>query len=165
MNTHRISISAALVFVGVVTLAGSYLPLAPTDALGARSASVHRSHYSAVPRTTKKAARLVRQSAAQLAGDYAKGRAKNVCADLTAKARKSLGGDQSCLSGVQYASDIDPISKISIQKITIRRNRTWANVSGYLNGDRTLRLVVAFKWESGRYRLDHALSEWKGLLD
>lgn len=156
MNTNRLSIAAALLFFGAATILSNGLPIGLADAHAARA--------KAAPRSVKTATKLIRQSATQLTKDYAKGRALNVCTGLTAKARKSLGGGVGCVTTVKRVAKLKPIKKISIKKIVLRRNRAWADVSGYLNGNPKKRLAVAFKWEGGRYRLDHSLSTLAGLF-
>lgn len=156
MNIHRFPFAVALLLVGALALAGSELLLGPSGAQAARA--------KAAPRSVKKATKLARQSATQLAGDYGKGRSAKVCAGLTAKARKSLGGSAKCALTVRRVASVKRISKITIKKIAFRRHRAWVNVSGYLNGNRKQRLVVAFKWEGGRYRLDHSVSSLIGLF-
>lgn len=156
MNTNRLSIAAALLFFGAATFLGNGLPIG--------TASANAAQAKAAPRSVKKATTLARQSATQLTKDYAKGRALNVCTGLTAKARKSLGGDVSCVTKVKRVAKLKAIKKISIKKIVFRRNRAWVDVSGYINGNPKKRLAVAFKWEGGRYRLDHSLSKLTGLF-
>jgi hypothetical protein len=156
VKKNRFSIVVALLLIGTLALPSSELSLEPLDANAARAITATHSI------TTAK--ELARQSVAQLVSNYAKGHAKNVCTGLTAKARKSLGGKSSCASRVRLVKKAEPISKISIKKIVIRRNYVWADVSGYLNGDRKQRLAVALKWEGGRYRLDHSLTTLKRLM-
>ncbi len=156
VKKHRFSIVVVLLLIGALALASSELSLGPLDVQAARAITP--------PRSIKTAKELARQSAIRLAGNYAKGQAKIVCTGLTAKARKSLGGKSGCASKVRLVRKAKPISKINIKKIVIRRNHVWANVSGYLNGDRKRRLAVAFKWEGGCYRLDHSLSALTGLF-
>lgn len=156
MRNHRSPVIVTLLLVGALAFTGGELLLGPTSAYAAKG--------KVTPRNVKKANKLVRQSAAQLAKNYAKGRGKAVCTGLTAKARKSLGGSASCVLKVQHAAKLKLIKKISIKKIVFRRQRSWVNVSGYLNGNRKQRLAVAFKWEGGSYRLDHATSTLAGLF-
>lgn len=164
MRTHRLPIAAALLVVGAMTFAGFHLPLAPTVALAAQSASMRAGRLPAAPRAAAKATKLARQSVTQIARSYAKGYANIVCADLTARTRQLLGGKSSCAAKVRLARESEPISKISIKKIAFRSKRAWASVSGYLNGNRKRRLVVALRWEAGRYRLDHAVSGLESLF-
>ncbi len=164
MKIHRLPIAVALLLIGALALASSELALGPASAQAARANAVYGKRAPSAPRNVKKAKKLIGQSAAQLAKNYAKGRGKAVCTGLTAKARKSLGGSASCVLKVQHAAKLKLIKKISIKKIVFRRHRSWANVSGYLNGNRKQRLAVAFKWEGGSYRLDHATSTLAGLF-
>jgi hypothetical protein len=156
VKNHLLPFAVALLIAGTLALVSYQLPLGLVSA--------HAAQGKAAPRSVKKAMKLTRQSAAQLASDYARGYAKLVCAGLTAKARKSLGGNSSCVFKVRLATGSAPISKISIEKIAFRRSRVWADVTGYLNGNRKQRLVVAFKWEGERYRLDRSLSSLRGLF-
>ncbi|MGA9761692.1 MAG: hypothetical protein WBQ14_04650 [Gaiellaceae bacterium] len=151
MKRHLFQIVVALSLAGALVLATG-------------GPAAYTAQPKAAPRSVKKATALVRQSATQLARDYSKGRAKIVCAGLTTKARKSLGGGAKCALTVRRVFSLKPISKISIKKITFRSNRTWATVSGYLNGNRKQRVTVVFLWESGRYRLDHSVTALSGLL-
>ena len=159
MEIRRLPLIGLALVIGGLAFA-SYQPSVAT----ANATAVQQSQSKAAPKSVKKATKLVRQSATQLAKDYAKGRAFNVCTGLTAKARKSLGGGDSCVLKVKRATGVKPISKISIKKVVLRRDRVWANVTGYLNGNRKQRLTVVFKWEIGRYRLDHALTALSALL-
>jgi len=160
MEVRRLPLIGLALVIGGLAFA-SYQP---SVAAAANSTAAEQSHSKAAPKSVTKATKLVRQSATQLAKDYAKGRAFNVCTGLTSKARKSLGGGDSCVLKVKRATGVKPISKISIKKVVLRRDRVWANVTGYLNGNRKQRLTVVFKWESGRYRLDHALTALSALL-
>jgi hypothetical protein len=164
VKNYRLPIAVALLATGALAVASYQLPLVPTSALAGQHTAIHAGRKAAAPHSIKTAKELARQSVTRLAGNYAKGHAKKVCSGLTAKARKSLGGDSSCASKVRLASKAKPISMISIKKIVFRRDYVWADVSGYLNGNRKRRLAVALKWEGGRYRLDHSLSTLKGLF-
>jgi hypothetical protein len=159
MRSTRLRIAAVLVVVGALILAGHDLSPA---ALATQSAGVAKS--KAAPRTVKKAKKLVRQSVAQLARNYAKHRAKAVCNGLTVKARRSLGGNSRCVATLRYVTASKRISKVTITKIVVRSKRRLANVSGYLNRNRKKRLVVVFKWEGGRYLLDRSLTSYRNLL-
>lgn len=159
LEIHRLPLIGLVLVLGGLAFA-SYQPSVAT----ANATAVQQSQSKAAPKSVKKATKLVRQSATQLAKDYAKGRAFNVCTGLTSKARKSLGGGDSCVLKVKRATGVKPISKISIKKVVLRSARTWATISGYLNGNRTQRLSVVFKWESGRYRLDHSVTALSGIL-
>jgi len=150
--------------LGGLAFVGYQTSLAPTAAAAVKATTLHEGHSKAAPLSITKAKRLASLSVTQLVKGYAKHDAKSVCNGLTAKMRKSLGGGSSCVSKVQRASSSMPISKATITKVTFRRNRTWANISVYLNGNRKQRLTVAFKWESGRYCLDLSLSALSELL-
>ncbi len=163
MKRHRSRIAVALLLIGALALIAGELSLGPADAR-ARGKVISGRQASSAPRSDRKATALVRLSATQLARDYAKRRAYSVCTGLTAKARKSLGGADGCARNVRRVAGIKRISKITVKKITFRRSRAWANVAGYLNGDSKHRLVVAFKWEGGRYRLDRSLTTLEGLF-
>jgi len=145
----RTGIALALALGGLI-LAGYSAALAPAAPASVRAAVVQK----ATPGNAANAKRLARLAATQLVKDYSKGRVTNVCNNLTAKFRKTLGG-ASCAAKVRTARRASPISKVAVTKITLRSARSWANVSGYLNGKRTQRLTVALKWEGGKYRLDH----------
>jgi hypothetical protein len=164
VNRRRLLIAAVPVLGGALVLAAAGLTLALASARAAQPKAVSAQRAPAAPRTVKKAAKLVRQSAAQLASSYAKGRATAVCSGLTAKALKSLGGSKSCALKVRRVASVKRISKISIKKLVFRRNRAWVDVSGYLNGQPKQRLAVAFKWERGQYRLDHSITTLGGLF-
>jgi hypothetical protein len=142
-------IATLLLVLGALTLAG-----------GAFASTTK----SSPPRTVKKAQKLVRGSATQLVRNYAKRRVKVVCNGLTAKARKSLGGSKRCRARVRALTASVRISKVKIKKVVLRNKRRSATVTGYLNGKRKERLVVVFKWEKGRYLLDHAVSKFRNLL-
>lgn len=158
LKIRSLPIVVALLVVGAFALAGSELPSAPMGALAAKNKAAHRSHAISAPRKVAKAEKLARRSISRLVSDYDKGHAKSVCTGLTAKARKTLGGNVGCVSKVRLARGSKPISKVSIKKIAFRHDRVWANISGYLNGDRKHRLVASLKWEDGRYRLDLSLA-------
>jgi hypothetical protein len=164
VKNHRFPIAAALLLIGALVLASTELALRPEGAQAAQAKAACTKRAPSAPRSAKKAQKLIRRSTAQLARNYAKGHATIVCTSLTAKALKSLGGSASCVLKVEIEAEVKPISKITIKKLVLRRNRSWVNVSGYLNGNRKQRLAVAFKWERGRYRLDHSLSTLSGLF-
>lgn len=116
------------------------------------------------PKSAVKAQRLVRRSTIEILGQYKRGHAKQVCSLMTRKARKSLGGDKSCIVMVKFASTAYPIGRVTIKKVSFRLRHAWANVSGYLNGSRSRRLAAVFKWEQGRYRLDRSLTDYSHLF-
>jgi len=160
---RHLPIAVAFLLLGALALAGNESALAPAPA-GAQAKAVSGQRAPSAPRTLTKATKLIRQSATQLAKDYSKGRANAVCAGLTAKALKSLGGSKSCALKVRRVAKLKRISKINIKTLVFRRNRASVNVGGYLNGKRKQRLSVAFKWERGRYRLDRSISSLSGLF-
>ena len=100
----------------------------------------------------------------QIVRGYARDRAGVVCADLTARARRSLGGSAACRRKIRIIKRLDPALHVTVRKIEFRRERAWADVSGFLGGRNKHRLAVAFKWDDGSYRLDHALTKWRGLF-
>jgi len=160
---RQLPIAVAFLLLGALALAGNESALAPAP-VSAQAKAVSGQRAPSAPRTLTKATKLIRQSATQLAKDYSKGRAKAVCAGLTAKALKSLGGNKSCALKVRSVAKLKRISKINIKTLVFRRNRASVNVSGYLNDKRKQRLSVAFKWERGRYRLDHSITSLSGLF-
>jgi len=151
VNRHRFRIVVALSLVGALALATGW-------------PAAYSAQAKAAPRSAKKATSLARLAATQLVTSYAKGRTKSVCDNLTAKTRKLLGGSAKCASTVRLTRIATPISKAAIKKIAFRSARTWATISGYLNGNRKQRLSVVFKWESGRYRLDHSVTALSEIL-
>ena len=160
MEIHRVPlIGLVLVLAGL-----AFASYQPSAAAAANSTAVQQRHSKAAPKSITKAASLARLAATQLVTNYAKGRANSVCNGLTAKTRKLLGGASGCASRVRGVRSATPISKVKVTKIAFRSARTWATMSGYLNGNRRQRLSVVFKWESGRYRLDHSVSVLSGLL-
>ncbi|MHB8059946.1 MAG: hypothetical protein ACYDHO_03845 [Gaiellaceae bacterium] len=165
MIKRHLPIAVAFLLLGALAFAGSELAFGPATADAAQTKAAYgQKRAPSPPRSVKKATKLIRLSAAQLAKNYAKGRTKAVCTGLTAKALKSLGGSKSCALKVRSAAVVKRITKISINKLVFRRQRSWVNVSGYLNGNRKQRLAVAFRWERGSYRLDHATSSLAGLF-
>ncbi len=164
MIKRHLPIAVAFLLLGALALAGNEPAPAPGNAQAAQAKAVSGQRTASAPRTLTKAKKLIRQSATQLAKDYSKGRAKTVCAGLTAKALKSLGGSKSCALKVRRVAKLKRISKINIKTLVFRRSRASVNVGGYLNGKRKQRLSVAFKWERGRYRLDHAITPLSGLF-
>jgi hypothetical protein len=162
VKDHRLLLVVGLAMT--LTLAGFQSLLVPTAAVAAKAVTLHESQSKAALRSVKKANTLARLAETQLVRNYAKGRAKSVCDSLTAKTRNALGGVAKCVSIVRLTRISTPISKATIKKIVFRRARTWATISGYLNGNRKQRLTVVFKWESGRYRLDHSVSALSGIL-
>jgi len=163
MRIHRLPLIGLALAFGAVAFAGFQPSLAPTAAAAVRSTAINKGHTKAPPRTVKKAKRSVSLAVTKLVGNYAKRRAKTVCNSVTIKTRKLLGGS-SCAATVRRVRKAKPISKVKIQKIAFRRARVWTNVTGYLNGQRKQRLTVSFKWEGGRYRLDHSVTPLSRLL-
>ena len=164
MDIRRLPLISVVLVVGALAVAGFQPSLLPTAAAAAKATAVHESHSKAAPRSVKKANKFARLAVTELVRNYSKGRAKNVCSGLTAKTRKVFGGSAKCVSTVRRTRSSVPISKATIKKIAFRRARTWATVTGYLNGNRKQRLTVVFKWEGGRYRLDRSVSALSGLF-
>jgi hypothetical protein len=78
-----------------------------------------------------------------------------VCADLTKKERKQLGGTKQCMLKMAVLQAFMPVKKITIAKAKLTKRNGQGMVDVYVNGKKT-QLVHAFvKWEGGAYRLDH----------
>jgi hypothetical protein len=163
LKDHRLSLVVGLV-VTLAALAAYQPSLVPPASAVAKVTTPHKRQSKAAPRSLKKADSLARLAATELVRNYAKGRTKSVCDGLTANTRKVLGGAAKCASIVRLTRISTPISKATIKKIAFRGARSWATISGYLNGNRKQRLAVAFKWEGGRYRPDHSVTPLSGLL-
>ena len=108
MIKRQLPIAVAFLLLGALALAGNESALAPVPA-SAQPKVASGQRAPSAPRTLTKATKLIRQSATQLAKDYSKGRAKAVCAGLTAKALKSLGGNKSCALKVRSVAKLKRI--------------------------------------------------------
>ena len=163
MKDHRLSLAVGLV-ITLAALAAYQPSLVPPASAATKVTTPHKGQSKAAPRSLKKADSLARVAATELVKNYAKDRTKSVCDGLTANTRKVLGGAAKCASTIRLTRISLPISKATIKKIAFRSARSWATISGYLNGNRKQRLTVVFKWEGGRYRLDHSVSALSGIL-
>jgi hypothetical protein len=152
---------AVLLAAGVLALATDVLLPVPPAALATQTTTAKS---AAPPRTPKRAKKLIRESVTRLTHDYQTRSAKAVCNGLTPRARRSLGGRSRCVSVVRLVARANRISLVRVTGIVLRRGRRQATVSAYLNHSRKKRLVVVFKWEQGRFLLDHAVSKYRGLL-
>jgi hypothetical protein len=146
-------IVAIVVLAVVAVIAGSISPISPRAAVAILTAQqIKEGHAVAAPRTAAKASRLVIADGKKLAGDFAHKRYRAVCADLTAKARRHLGGTSGCMLKVALLNSLSPIKRFTIVKAEINRRHTQASVVVRINGSRKR---AVFLWEARKYHLDH----------
>lgn len=143
-------ISIATVFAFTVS------PISPTVAWAAISAApIKEKPNTPPPRNGKKALKILRISVMTIASDYAHKRYRSVCADLTKKERKHLGGTTRCMLKVALINAFVPIKKFTIVATKLNKSNAWAAVSLFVNGNRKHLVRAVVKWEGGSYRLDH----------
>lgn len=145
-------IVAIVTVVVLAGLAGGVSPISPTDAFAILTAkTIREGRAVAAPHTARKASRLVITDSKKLAGDFAHKSYRAVCADLTARARRRLGGTSGCMLKVELLNKFSPIKRFTIAKVGINRRHTRAKVVVHINGSRKR---AVFLWEAGKYRLD-----------
>jgi len=146
-------IVAVVTVVVLAVLGGAISPISPTDALAILTAqTIREGRAVAAPPTARKASRLVIADGKKLAGDFAHKRYRAVCVDLTARARRHLGGTSGCMLKVAMLNSFSPVKRFTIAKVGINRRHTQAMVVVRINGSRKR---AVFLWEAGKYRLDH----------
>lgn len=162
--TKRHSYFLALAVLALALgLAAAFSPVSPSDALAALTARpIHEGRAAPAPRRAAKALRLVRVDVQKLALDFEHKRYRGVCADLTAKERRQLGGTSTCMLKVDLLNSLAPVKRFTVVKAKLSRRRTLATVAFTLNGGSHV-LRAVFRWEAGRYRLDHQLGSIPGL--
>jgi hypothetical protein len=146
----------AATFVVATVLAFTVSPISPSVAWAALTAKeIVTKPNTPAPRSTPKAIKILRGNVMKLASDYAHHRYRAICADLTAKERKHLGGTTKCMLAVALINAFVPIKKFTITSARLAKSRLAGAVSLYVNGNKKHLLHAFVKWEGGAYRLDH----------
>ncbi len=136
-------------------LAATTSPISPAAALADLTASpIKEGHTVPAPRTAARAKRVLAADVKKLAGDFAHERYRAVCADLTARQRRKLGGTKSCMVKVELLNFSASIKRFTLLKAKINKSRTRANISARINGSSTHLLAGVFRWEGRKYHLD-----------
>jgi hypothetical protein len=144
--------------VAVVALAAGLAvtyPISPAAARVVAPKPTKKAASGRAPRSAAKARRVLVADARKLAGDFAHKHYRSVCSDLTAGERRKLGGTQGCILRVGVLNSLTPVKRFTLIKATINRRRTRAAVSVRINGGNKRVLKGVFRWEGGKYRLDH----------
>jgi hypothetical protein len=154
MLKRALSVVGATVVVATV-LAVTVSPISPQAAWAALTAApIKEAKPTPAPRSGKKALKILRADVMKLAHDYAHKRYRSVCADLTAKERKRLGGTSNCMLAIALVNHYVPVKKFTITAAKVAKGNTQGTVSLYVNGVKKHLVHAVVKWEGGRYRLD-----------
>jgi hypothetical protein len=146
---------AAVVALSAV-LAFTVSPISPQTAWAALTAApIKEGKSTPAPKGTKKALKILNTDVAKLASDYRHKRYRSVCADLTAKERKHLGGTSQCMLVIALVNHFVPIKKFTITATKLAKGNLQGAVTLFINGNKKHRVRAAVKWEGGQYRLDH----------
>ena len=152
--------------VAAVTAVGAFTvsPISPQVARAASTAKAIVARPNArAPRTRAHALKILSVNVMKLALDYKRKHYRAVCADLTTKELKHLGGTSQCMPKIALINALVPIRKFTIASTKFNKSRVRAGVSLYINGAKKHLVHAAVKWEGGAYRLDH-MSGWKPAL-
>jgi hypothetical protein len=139
----------------VIALAYAFSPISPSVALSALTAPAIKEGRAVPAPHNQKALRILHVDVEKIASDYAHKRYRSVCADLTAKERKHLGGTSRCMLEIALINAFVPIKKFTIIATKLDRGDKQAAVSLFVNGNRKHLVHAIVKWEGGQYRLDH----------
>lgn len=162
MLKRALCLVAAVIAIATV-LAYTVSPISPSVAWAALTAKpIVEGKSTPAPRSTAKALKILHVDVLKLASDYAHHHWRAVCADLTKKMLKKLGGTTRCMLEVALINSFLPIKKFTITAAKLKRGDAGAAVSIFVNGKRKHVLHAVVKWEGGRYRLDHE-SGWSPL--
>lgn len=151
---------ALLVLAAIIAISGvlafTVSPISPTVAWAALTAAqIKEGPNKPAPHSQAKALKIIRGNVAKIAHDYSHKRYRAVCADLTKKERKHLGGTSKCMLKMAVLYAFMPVKKFTIAKVKLTKKRAQGKVDVYVDGNKK-HLVHAFvKWEGGAYRLDH----------
>jgi len=150
---------ALLVFASATViatvLAFTVSPISPQTAWAALTAAPIKEGRNTPAPQSSQAFRLLHKDVMKLAKDYKHKDYRGVCADLTKKERKKLGGTSQCIMKIAVLNAFVPIKKFTIVSTRLVKNDMQALVSLYVNGKKKQLVHAVVKWEGGRYRLDH----------
>jgi hypothetical protein len=155
MLKRALCLVVAAVAVATV-LAFTVSPISPSVAWAALTAKeiVERPN-SPAPHSGRKALKILRADVMKIAHDYSHKRYRAVCADLTKKERRHLGGTSQCMLKIALINAFVLIKKFTITAAKLS-NRDWQGaVSVFVNGNKKHHFHAVVKWEGGAYRLDH----------
>ncbi len=137
-------------------LAFTVSPISPSTAWAALTAkTIVEKANTPAPRSGKKALKVLHVDVMKIAKDYSHRRFRAVCADLTKKERKHLGGTSQCMLKIALINAFVPIKKFTITAAKLNKSRLQAAISLYVNGNKKHLVHAVVKWEGGAYRLDH----------
>ena len=147
--------TAALAVAVAAVLAFTVSPISPSVAWAALTAKeIVQKPNTPAPHSGRKAIKILHANVMKIARDYAHHRYRAVCADLTAKERKHLGGTSRCMLEIALINAFVPIKKFTITAAKLGKSRLQGAVSLYVNGNKKHLLHAVVKWEGGAYRLD-----------
>jgi len=142
-----------------VGLALTVSPISPAAALADLTAkAITEGPTGRAPRSAAHARTVLAVDVRKLASDFAHKRYRSVCSDLTARERQKLGGTKGCMVRVELLNSFASIKRFTLVKASINRKRTRATISVRINGSHKHVLKGVFRWEGGKYRLDHQTS-------
>lgn len=130
-------------------------PISPAAARVVTPKPTKKAASGRAPRSAAKARRALVADVRKLSGDFAHQHYRSVCSDLTAGERQKLGGMQGCILRVGLLNSLTPVKRFTLVRATINRKRTRATISVRINGSQKRVLKGVFRWEGGKYRLDH----------
>lgn len=155
MAKRALLLVAAMTAVAAV-LAFTVSPISPQTAWAALTAApIKEGRNTPAPHSGQKALKILHVDVMKLASDYAHKRYRAVCADLTKKERKHLGGTSKCMLAIAVLNAFVPIRKFTITTAALVKSHALGTVSLYVNGNRKHVVHAVVKWEGGSYRLDH----------
>lgn len=152
----RTLLAVAAVTAVATVLAFTVSPISPQFAWSALTASpIKEGRNTPAPHSQRKALTILRADVMKIASDYAHKRYRAVCADLTKKELKHLGGTSQCMLKIAVVNAFVPIKKFTIIAAKLAKGNVQGTVSVFVNGIKKHVMRGVVKWEGGRYRLDH----------
>ena len=152
----RVLLLVAAVTTVAAVLAFTVSPISPQTAWAALTAAqIREGRNTPAPRSRTKALRILHTDVMKIAYEYKHKQYRAVCADLSKKERKHLGGTSQCMLVISVLNAFVPIKKFTITTAKLAKNHAHGAVSVYINGNKKHVVHAVVKWEGGRYRLDH----------
>ena len=148
-------LAAVIAVAGVLAFTVSPSPRASPGPPSPRRRSKGRAEHSRPAQPSEGAQDPPNHEVTKIARDYSHKHFRAVCADLTKKERKHLGGTSQCMLKMAVLNAFMPVKKFTIAKAKLTKRRAQGTVDVYVNGIKKHLVHAGVKWEGGAYRLDH----------
>ncbi len=141
-------------FLALAVVAAA-LPISPAAAMAVAGKPTVKRPTRPAPHSAAKARKVLVADVKKLGRAFAHEQYRSVCSDLTTREWRTLGGQKPCLRRMQQLNSPTLVKRFTVVRATLDRRRTRAAVSVRINGSKQRVLKGVFKWEGGKYRLDH----------